>query len=243
MSIFSRAVDGFLSKISLFFVGLVIGGYYCFYTVDIILFAVVFSICVGQIYIELSRGKSAPKPSKFVGAVIEKLRFTPVADTTTALLRALDFLWPQLVDGKIVVNDTVIHIAFYPQTLSATDIYSLVGSSKYARHLILASGVSADGQDFCNRWGGKIRTLVCDDAVEFFRKANALPPISVPSGKEKRAKILGSIFSRARAKSYFTCALIVMILSFFTMRSLYFIIFSSLAFALGVISLFSRKKA
>ena len=243
MSIFSRAVDGFLSKISLFFVGLIIGGYYCFYTVDIFLFAVVFSICVGQIYIELSNGKPATEPSKVDSVILEKLRYTPTAETTTSLLRTLEFLSPQLVDNKIMVNDTVIHIAFYPKTLNANDIYSLVGSSKYARHLILASGITGDGLDFCSKWGGEIRTLVGGDAVEFFRKANALPSVSVPSGKDKRMKLLDLIFSKSRAKSYFTCAFIMMILSAFTMRSVYFTLFASLAFALGIISLFSHKKA
>ena len=243
MNKFSRLFDGLLSKVTLFFVGLIIGGYYCSYLVDIVLFAMIFCVCVGQIYIELIDGKKEIKPSKIDSAILEKLTYTPVIDTTNALLVALSSLSPTLDNGKIVINDRVIHLAFTPNSLSANDIYSLVGSSKYSKHLILANGFTPDGLDFCSKWAGDVTTLSGTTAVEFFRKAGTLPSVSVLSGKEKRAKLLGLIIGKNRARGYFTCAFSVLILSAFTMRSIYFTLFASLAFALGIISLFSRKKA
>ena len=69
MKSFAYYVDGALSKLTCFFIGAFIGGYYVKGLAALFAFALVFSLCVSELYLHFLYGKSDKNDSAAASAV------------------------------------------------------------------------------------------------------------------------------------------------------------------------------
>ena len=246
MKSFSYFFDGLLSKTVLFIVGVVVGGYYCKSSVNALLFATVFSLCLGEIYLHFLGKKLKISRNAKENAILDKLSYSPKSELRNILLTALSSRGITFNDGILSIGKTAVFCAVTPYSTTVNEVYgyaSIAVENGFDKIVILANRFSPDITDFCQKWSAcKVVTVDGDGVLELLTRLNALPQVETKTRKQRYFSLLRSALCPSKARSYFSSAFVMLMLSAFVTRSIYFLIFGALSLSLGIVSLFLNRK-
>lgn len=246
MKSFGYFFDGFLSKTVLFIVGIVLGGYYCKSSINTLLFATVFSLCLGEIYLHFLGKKTKVSRSAKENAILDKLAYSPQSELRNILLNALSSRGITFQSGVLSIGDCAIFCAVKPCATTVDEVYdyaNLAVENGFSKVVIIANRFSPDATEFCKKWSAcKVLTVDGDGVLELLTRLDALPQVETISRKQRYSTLLRSAICPDRVKSYFSSAFVMLILSAFVTRSVYFLIFGALSLSLGIVSLFVNRK-
>lgn len=240
-------LDGFLSKLFLFFVGALVGGFYCHDYFSALVFAVIFSLCVGEIYLIAVGKRKKLSRNKKDDVILSALVHSPSSDIEKSISSALSLRFGVSSNEIIIINDCAVFCAFSPSPLSSSEVKrfaDICHAKSLKKTIILCNSADPTVDKFISAWSGeRIIVLDGDKTIDFLTRLDALPKIKVPSKRENRLTLLRSAISKERARAYFVSGFIMIAFSAFVTRSIYFVVFGALSISLGILSLvlFSKK--
>lgn len=242
MKSFAYYVDGALSKLTCFFIGAFIGGYYVKGLAALFAFALVFSLCVSELYLHFLYGKSDKKDSAAVSAV--KASFCYCSDEA-----ALEYFRSAIEkkrtvkreDGFLGVGDVAFFSRIKPSSPApdyVVDAAAHASSLGYKRVVIAAFSASKEAAAVAAEIPYvSVRILDGNETCRLLSSLHALP--SPPSARKRKPlnAFFGAAVAKKRAKSYFLAAVLLFVFSRFVRVSVYYIVAAVALVVIGAVVL------
>lgn len=245
---FSYLSDSFISKFILFSLGIVVGGYLCRNSTCAILFGLIFSLCLSEVYLIAIGKREKKKRPKDYNAVCEKLIFSGDDYVLTLLKRVLSTKHVVKKYGNYLrVDNAILLSRMRPSALSDNEFIESVNFARlrdYKTVIILTHLRPNKCDDLIKKTTDlSVKIIDFDRLYSFLRSNNALPTIVLPTKKQKLALITKTMLDKKRAKSYFVCAFTLFVLSSLVSSSLYYLICACISLALGLaVAFLPREK-
>lgn len=232
--------DSLLSKLLLFFLGLVLGGYYCPSFSLAVLFGAVFSLCLSGVYLSfvgLNEKKSAPSNEKYRSFFYELSRDERLAFFRSAIEKrrtVTDY------DGFFVVSEYALFCALRYAPLSPDEVVECAAKAKRTgakSAVILCFEADARCDEAASLQAVKTRVLKEKEAIKLIRALGLderIPKLCVK--RRHMHTLLSAALSRSRARGYFFGALIMLSLSGITAFSHFYLFFGCALLALALVS-------
>lgn len=242
MKSFAYYVDGVLSKLTCFFIGAFIGGYYINGLAALFAFALVFSLCVSELYLHFLYGKSDKKDLAAVSAV--KASFCYRSDEA-----ALEYFRSAIEkkrtvkreDGFLGVGDVAFFSRIKPSSPApdyVVDAAARASSLGYKRVVIAAFSASKEAAAVAAEIPYvSVRILDGNETCRLLSSLHALPS---PTSARKRKSLnafFGAAVAKKRAKSYFLAALLLFVFSRFVRVSVYYVVAAVALVVIGAVVL------
>lgn len=245
-----KAIDSLLSKFIFFMPGVLIGGYFCRSVLDILIFAVIFSMCTSEIYLAIisKDSKKTRKPDKIAAAA--RNAFLYRSDDF-----ALDFMFDALKkkhsverkDGFLSVDGTalVCRIKLTPMQGDAlVDLCAYLKSEGFDNAVVLTDRADSSAVQAANNISDiKVRILEFDEVYRLIKALHVTPPDDTTATKPKRSAkaVLRACVCRKRANAYLFAAAVLFIASRFVSYSVYYIVTAAVLLAVSFIARFRKN--
>ncbi len=242
MKSFAYYVDGALSKLTCFFIGAFIGGYYVKGLAALFAFALVFSLCVSELYLHFLYGKSDKKVSAAVSAVKASFCYCPDDDALEYFRSAIGKKRTvKREDGFLGVGDVAFFSRIKPSSPApdyVVDAAARASSLGYKRVVIAAFSASKEAAAVAAEIPYvSVRILDGNETCRLLSSLHALPS---PPGARKRNPLnafFGAAVAKKRAKSYFLAALLLFVFSRFVRVSVYYVVAAVALVVIGAVVL------
>jgi hypothetical protein len=227
-------------KVLTFFIGLLLGGYFLSNSVDRVIFAFSFAVCLTEALRLLSAKKNPPSDKRHK-PVYEHLLLSPTDFPLSLLSAPLEKVYKRVErKGKFIFLDNAKAIAssFTIEPLSPDALIELNCSAQafgVEKLSVICSSFSPKTAEIASLL--RIKLIDYDKLFTVMKKLNCLPDIKEKPPIKKRVK-LRKLFSRKRALPLLLCAISLLFFSRFTALSIYYIVSAAACFVLALFSLF-----
>ena len=231
--------DSILSKIVCFVIGLLTGGWFIKSLTDIILFALIFSVGLSEIYLNaISPRKKNKKPDKKQLAVKNVFIYADDRFALDYFFKALSKKYETKRCRKFIgVNKTALFCRIKPSPLTADafiDMYAYALKRGYSRLVVLTDSY----EPICLQTAkslpsGEAEILGFDGVYRLMKSLNAVPDAEIKTEKRKLKSVLFEAFNKRRANGYLLLSVTLFLLSRFTAFSVYYLLAASAALVLS----------
>lgn len=242
MKSFAYYVDGALSKLTCFFIGAFIGGYYVKGLAALFAFALVFSLCVSELYLHFLYGKSDKNDSAAVSAVKASFCYRSDEAALEHFRSAIEKKRTvKREDGFLGVGDVAFFSRIKPSSPApdyVVDAAARASSLGYKRVVIAAFSASKEATAVATEIPYvSVRILDGNETCRLLSSLHALP--SPPSARKRKSlnAFFGAAVAKKRAKSYFLAALLLFVFSRFVRVSVYYVVAAVALVVIGAVVL------
>lgn len=233
-------IDRISGAVLCFIAGMLAGGYFLGSVADVVLFALVCSLCGSELYLRmLSGGK--PKLSEADKRVRELFVYNDDGFALDFFARALSARHAvERREGLLLVDGTALLCRVKPVPLDADVLVDMLGSARrqgLSRAVVICDAFTPAAASAAARVPGiRARLLAFNDALRLMRATDSLP--AVPAEKRRRGAFVRSLVGANRVRGYLLCALTLAIFSRLTSLSVYYLAAAALSLTLAILSRF-----
>lgn len=231
--------DSILSKIVCFVIGLLTGGWFLRSLVNAVLFALIFSVGVSELYLNaVSPKRKSTKPDKKQLAVRNVFIYADDRFALDYFCKALAKKYETKRCRKFIgVKETALFCRIKPSPLTADafiDMYAYAVKRGYRRLVVLTDSY----EPLCLQTAqslpsGEARLLGFDEVYRLMKSLDAVPDAEVKIDKRRLKSILGKALNKRRANGYLFLSVTLFLLSGFTAFSIYYLVAASAALVLS----------
>lgn len=227
-------------KVLTFFIGLFLAGYFLPSSVDRVIFAFTFALCLTEA-LRLFVLKKNPPTDKRHKLVFEHLLLSPTDFPLSLLSAPLEKVYKRVErKGKFIFldNDKALASSFTIEPFSPDELIELNCSAQafgVEKLSVICSSFTPKTAEFASIL--RIKLIDYDKLFAVMKKLDCLPTPTEKPPITRRVK-LRKLFSRKRALPLLLCALSLLLFSRFTAFSIYYIVSAVVCLVLALLSLF-----